>query len=79
MTDDQIKHMVNRFLGYTMPDNFQPDGGISYKRDPRYPNHPMPSGTNILDATQAQAMVRYMVEGLPVKSLDLRWNEGKED
>jgi hypothetical protein len=24
-----------------------------------------PSGTNLFDATQADAMVRYMIEGLP--------------
>lgn len=26
MTDDQIKHMVNRFLGWKLPENFNPDG-----------------------------------------------------
>jgi hypothetical protein len=28
MTDEQIKHMVNRFLGWRLPENFQPDAGI---------------------------------------------------
>lgn len=65
MTDDQIKHMANRFLGWRLPEPFNPDGGISFKRpnyDPSIDAHPV--GTNLFDATQAEAMVRYMVEGL---------------
>ena len=68
MTDEQIKHMVNRLLMWRLPEDFNPDGGISFKR---YFNectdHPMrhePVGTNLLDYTQAEQMVRYMVEGL---------------
>lgn len=65
MTEAQIKHMVSRFLGWTLPANFNPDAGISYQR-PNYPvSHPGPSGTNLLDATQAEAMVRHMIAGLP--------------
>ena len=30
MTDEQIKHMANRFLGWPIPENFNPDGGISF-------------------------------------------------
>jgi len=65
MTEDQIKHMVDRFLGWQLPKDFNPDAGISYAR-PDYPDsYPGPSGTNLLDAAQAEAMVRHMVEGLP--------------
>lgn len=65
MTDEQIKHMVDRFLSWKLPENFNPDGGISVRR-PNYPRHiPWePTGTNLLDATQAEAMVRHMIEGL---------------
>lgn len=63
MTDEQIKHMANRFLGWSLPDNFSPDAGISYSGK-SHPNHPNPCGTNLLDSTQAEEMVRYMVEGL---------------
>ena len=69
MTDAQIKHMVDRFLGWRLPENFTPDAGISFK--PTFNDHlpvPMkhePTGTNLFDATQADAMVRYLVEGLP--------------
>lgn len=67
MTDEQIKHMVNRFLGWKLPANFSPDGGISATRPNYAPNVAWdPVGTNLLDATQAEAMVRYMLDGMPV-------------
>lgn len=67
MTDDQIKHMVQRFLMWRLPDPFRPDNGISFT--PPFPEEPMrsrhwPIGTNVFDADQAEAMVRHMVEGL---------------
>ncbi len=76
MNDEQIKHMTNRFLGWKLPEDFRPDAGISFK--PAFNEHlpePMkhePSGTNLFDYTQAEAMVRYMLEGMPNGS-------GKED
>ncbi len=67
-TDDQIKLMVDRFLSWRLPDNFNPDGGISFKKTfNENTAHPMkhePTGTNLLDATQAEVMVRHMIEGL---------------
>lgn len=66
--DDKIKRMVDRFLGWRLPENFNPDGGISFKRT--FNDHmtpPMknqPTGTNVFDAEQAAAMVRHMTEGL---------------
>lgn len=72
MTDEQIKHMTERFLGWRLPENFNPDCGISFKRDfNEHTDHPMkhePVGTNLLDYTQARDMVRYLVEGLPPTS-----------
>jgi hypothetical protein len=69
MDDEQIKHLVDRFLGWKLPSNFSPDAGISFKAEfNQHTDHPMkhePMGTNLLDATQAEAMVRYMIEGLP--------------
>ena len=65
MTDDQIKHMVDRFLMWQLPENFNPDAGISYTR-PNWPaSLPGPVGTNLFGATQATAMVRHMLDGLP--------------
>lgn len=68
MTNDQISHMVNRFLGWKLPDNFNPDAGISFVPDfnvgtPFQMRH-RPVGTNLFTATQAEAMVRHMIEGL---------------
>lgn len=72
MTEAQIKYMVDRFLGWKLPENFNPDAGISFKADfNEHTAHPMkhlPSGTNLLDAAQAEAMVRYMVEGMPASN-----------
>jgi len=68
MTDDQIKHMVQRFLSWKLPDPFRPDNGITFT--PRLAEEPLrsrhwPVGTNLLDATQAEAMVRHMLDGMP--------------
>ncbi len=69
MTEDQIRHMVDRFLNFRLPENFDPDGGISFEKygniGTEHQYRREPSGTNLLDATQADAMVRYMIEGLP--------------
>lgn len=74
MTEAQIKHMVNRFLGWKLPKDFSPDAGISFAPEHsveymaslgKPPCRHEPTGTNLLAATQADAMVRYMLEGLP--------------
>lgn len=71
MTDEQIKHMTERFLTWKLPANFNPDGGIRF--DPvvnegtAFEHRHEPVGTNLLDYTQAEAMVRHMLEGLPGK------------
>lgn len=72
MTDEQIKHMVDRFLGWKLPENFNPDAGISFKKTFNdHTAHQMkhaPTGTNLFDAEQADAMVRYMVSGMPMQT-----------
>jgi hypothetical protein len=69
MTDAQIKHMVDRFLNWKLPENFNPDDGITFdKIAGRGGPHEFtrtPSGTNLFGADQANAMVRHMLEGLP--------------
>lgn len=73
MADDEVKakadHMVNRFLGWKLPEDFHPDAGISFKRDysenTPWPQKHEPTGTNLFDASQATTMVRYMMEGAP--------------
>lgn len=69
MTEEQIKHMVGRFLSWKLPEGFNPDGGVTFEKvankgTPHEYTH-QPSGTNLLDGTQADAMVRHMIEGMP--------------
>lgn len=70
-TEAQIKHMVERFLGWRLPADFKPDAGISFKAEFNFnenTGHPMrhePMGTNLFDATQAAAMIRHMLADLP--------------
>lgn len=73
VTEDQIKHMAERFLGWKLPENFNPDGGISFKKvfNEHIPTHRgvnEPTGTNLFGYTDAVAMVRHMLEGLPKSS-----------
>jgi len=69
MTEEQIKHMANRFLGWRLPDTFNPDGGIKFdpignKGSPHEYRH-VPVGTNLFSYTEAVEMVRHMVADLP--------------
>lgn len=57
--------MVDRFLSWPLPKDFSPDCGISFS-PPKTP-HPIgywPIGTNLLTATQAEAMLRHVVAPL---------------
>jgi hypothetical protein len=74
MTDAQIKHMTERFLSWKLPENFHPDAGISFEpefnvewnaKQGKPPQRHNPTGTNLFDYTQAEAMVRHMLDGLP--------------
>jgi hypothetical protein len=66
MNEDQVKHMVDRFLNWRLPNDFNPDNGISAMRPNYGPNVEWtPVGTNLFSATQADAMVRHMIEGMP--------------
>ena len=60
--------MVNRFLGWRLPDDFYPDGGVSFAREvnggPR-PRDWWPTGTNLLNADQARAMLKYVLAAAP--------------
>lgn len=56
-----IKQMVDRFLSWKLPADFGPDCGISF--DKSYLSKHGPTGTNLLSATQAEAMIRHLMEG----------------
>ena len=60
-----IKRIVNRFLGWKIPENFNPDCGISFKQFSDY-DHPKfgrqksePIGTNLFSADQAKQMMEH--------------------
>jgi len=65
MKDQEIKQIVSRFLAWKLPPDFSPDGGISFKADfNENTPHPMrhePSGTNLLNYQQAEAMIRHIM------------------
>lgn len=69
MTDEQIEHMVQRFLAWKLPADFRPDGGVTFDAvgnlGTEHQYRREPSGTNLLDSRQAKEMVRYIVQGLP--------------
>lgn len=69
MTEDQIKQMANRFLGWKLPADFHPDAGIKFEPHinpgTTYDHDRQgPVGTNLFTASQAEQMVRHMLEGL---------------
>ena len=51
--------MVTRFLGWKLPQDFNPDGGVTFTPI----NHPAcwPIGTNLLTAVQARAMLEHVL------------------
>lgn len=69
MTDEQIKYMAEKFLGWRLPENFNPDAGIKF--EPEFNlygggvGRHQPTGTNLFDYTQVVEMVRHMVDGMP--------------
>jgi hypothetical protein len=70
LTDAQVKHLVDRFLSWRLPEDFAPDEGVKFdpdgaiKLDPR--NHRYePRGTNLFNADQAKAMVLHMLAEMP--------------
>lgn len=69
MTDAQIKHLVNRFLAWKLPEDFNPDGGVSFDKvvnlGTEHQYYREPTGTNLFNAQQTEQMVRHMLEGLP--------------
>jgi hypothetical protein len=70
LTDEQIKYMRDRFLGWKLPKDFHPDGGIYFDANEAKKWNPNngtyePSGTNLFHAGQVEQMIRYMLEGLP--------------
>ena len=58
-----IEHMVQQFLCWKLPEDFNPDGGIQFVKRTDYGHTFEPVGTNLLDYKQAKAMVHHMLDG----------------
>jgi len=65
LTHAQIKHMAERFLAWKLPDDFSPDGGVVFVPDREAHPSAWPTGTNLLNYTQAYQMIWHLAEGLP--------------
>ena len=57
-----VARLVDRFLSWRLPEDFNPDGGVRFDKERLHPAH-WPSGTNLLDYAQATEMVRRMLAG----------------
>lgn len=83
MNEEQVKHMVNRFLGWKLPEDFRPDCGIHFdamaakKLNPNNAKY-QPYGTSLFNYAQAEAMVRYMIAAMPRTEVDYEAIEGHE-
>lgn len=76
ITDEQIKQITNRFLGWKLPEDFHPDDGISFEPEfnkewnaaqGKPPQRRTPTGTNLFSYTQAEAMVRFILADFILK------------
>ena len=64
-----IEAMTRRFLGWRLPENFNPDAGISFKAEfnegTAWPMKHVPTGTNLFGYNQAKQMVEYILAASP--------------
>lgn len=63
MTSPNIKECVNRFLGWKLPDDFNPDCGIKFEKPYSDNQIYKPTGTNLFNAEQAKSMFEYVLAG----------------
>jgi hypothetical protein len=56
-----VKQMVDRFLGWKLPDTFYPDCFISFDRERAKSNGSWPIGTNLLNADEARALFEHVL------------------
>lgn len=69
MNKTMIDKMVDRFLGWKLPEDFAPDSYVTFDREKAKQNPNFwPVGTNLLTAEQARAMIAHMLAGaIPVE------------
>jgi hypothetical protein len=66
-----MDEMVNRFLCWKLPEDFYPDAGVTFNPTElqKIGIHPWPTGTNLLHAVQARAMLECVLQGQPVETM----------
>jgi len=57
----EIGPLVDRFLSWRLPPTFNPDGGITFDAARVHANH-WPTGTNLLDYSQASDLLRHVLQ-----------------
>jgi len=81
MTKPLIDQAVDRFLGWKLPEDFAPDGGVTFKpifnEGTPHQFRSAPTGTNLLHAGQAKAMLEYVAEPLLARVAELEGLLGK--
>ena len=65
--DDVIEQAVSRFLSWKLPKDFHPDGGMVFipTKGRGHDSPHWPCGTNLFNAQQARAMLRYVLAKAP--------------
>lgn len=61
--------MVSRFLRWSLPETFRPDGGISFNRLLGM----WPIGTNLFTAAEARAMLEYVLDDKEAEARRMAW------
>jgi len=62
---DYISRLVDRFLGWKLPQTFSPDCYVSFDRERAKANHGWPIGTNLLTASEAREMLEHVLPPMP--------------
>ena len=78
-----IKRAVDSFLGWTLPNTFRPDGGIHFEpvgnKGTQYTYTNAPAGTNLFNASEAEAMFRACIPPEIVANRPDPFREPQED
>ncbi len=61
--EEILDKMVSSFLAWKLPENFVPDGGISFNKTFSIDHNVWPIGTNLFAADQAKDMFKECLKG----------------
>lgn len=80
-----ISKLVDRFLGWKLPQSFSPDCYVTFDRERAKAGESWPIGTNLLTADEARAMLEHILPQLPDNSSEAEgdaythgWFDGNE-